>query len=172
MTFTGKLTNLLYTAGGKQHISIEVNEKKDITHLRDCLLDIDIKKHREKRSLDANAYCWTLCQKIAEAIGNTKETVYQMMIREVGQFEIVPIKDNEVNKFIEMWSKIGYGWFAEKMEPSKLTGYTKVIRFYGSSVYDSKQMSVLLDEIISECKNLEIETEPEAEIKSMMEAWK
>ena len=134
-------------------------------------LDAEIKIHREKRSLDSNSYCWVLCQKIAEAIGSTKELVYQKTIREVGQFEIVPIKDEAVERWIEVWRGKGLGWLAEVMEDSKLLGYKKIISYYGSSVYNQCEMSVLINEIVQQCKELNIETLTKEEIEYMNKAW-
>jgi len=113
-----------------------------------------------------------LCQKIAEVLRTTKELVYQKFIRDVGQFEIVPIKNEAVERWIEVWNSKGLGWFAEVMEDSKLKGYKKVISYYGSSCYDSREMSVLLDEVVRECKELNIETLPPDEIKALKESWK
>ena len=80
----------------------KVAKLKEITE-KDKLLQVKIKQYRQKRSLDANAYCWILAQKIAEVIGNTKEFVYKRAIRQVGQFEIVPIKDDAVERWIKNW---------------------------------------------------------------------
>lgn len=35
---------------------------------KDRLYDLEIKEHRAKRSLDANAYCWVLINKIADVL--------------------------------------------------------------------------------------------------------
>lgn len=135
------------------------------------LLSLEIKEHRNKRSLDANAYCFLLCQKIAEAIKSTKELVYQRAIKTVGQFEIVPIKNEAVERWIEVWNSKGLGWFSEVLEDSKLPGYKKVISYYGSSVYDSREMAVLIDEIVSQCKELGIETMTKSEIELLKTNW-
>jgi hypothetical protein len=134
-------------------------------------LDVEIKIHRNKRSLDANSYLWVLCQKIAEAIRATKEEVYRKAIREIGQFEIVPIKAAAVDRWIEVWNSKGLGWFAEVMDDSKLPGYKKVISYYGSSVYDTREMSVLIDNIVQECKELGIETMTPAELAALKDNW-
>ena len=113
----------------------------------------------KKRSLDANAYLWVLCQKIAERVKNiTKEQVYKSAVREVGQFEILPIREDATHEFIRKWQGRGTGWIAEIQDESKLPGYLRVIAYYGSSVYDTREMSVLLDYIIDEAQNLGIET--------------
>jgi hypothetical protein len=161
----------------QQEITLTLTAKHDIADLKAILankklLEIDIHQQKKKRSLDANALLWVLCQKIAEVIHTTKESVYQKFIKEVGQFEIVPIKDEAVNRWIEVWNGKGLGWFAEVIEDSKLPGYKKVISYYGSSCYDQREMSVLLDEVVRECRELGIETLPPDEIKALKESWK
>ncbi len=166
-----------YTESGNQKLTFTLTQKQDVSDLKAIvangkLLAIEISKAKKKRSLDSNSYLWALCQKIAEVIHSTKELVYQKFIRDVGQFEIVPIKNEAVERWIEVWNSKGLGWFAEVMEDSKLPGYKKVISYYGSSVYDQKEMSVLLDEVVRECKEMNIETLPPDEIRALKESWK
>ena len=84
----GRLKDLSFTRNGEQIIAITV--KSDVSELFDELkdfdIDIEIKRHRVKRSLDANSYCWVLCSKIADKLAdddvrNTKESVYREAIR-------------------------------------------------------------------------------------------
>jgi hypothetical protein len=166
-----------FAVSGQQLITLALTTKTDISDLKAIvadkkLLTVEISKQKKKRSLDANALLWVLCQKIAESVKSTKELVYQQFIRDVGQFEIVPIKAEAVERWIEVWNSKGLGWFAEVMEDSKLPGYKKVISYYGSSVYDQREMSVLLDEVVRECRELGIETLPPDEIKALKESWK
>lgn len=149
---------------------------KYATELREILgkdktLTVEIKQYHQKRSLDANGWCWVLCQRIAEVISSTKDLVYQQMIKRVGQFDIRPIKTEAVESHIERWGKIGLGWYAEVVGDSKLTGYTNVISYYGSSVYDSREMWVLINEIISECKELGIDVMTESEKNLLLKEW-
>ena len=134
-------------------------------------LQVEIKQYRANRSLDANSYLWVLCQKMAEAIHATKEDVYRIFIKRVGQFEIIPIKNEAVDRWIRNWQANGVGWISETIGDSKIEGYTNVISYYGSSTYDSREMSILLNEIVRECKELGIETRPDEEIKSLIESW-
>ena len=136
------------------------------------LLDITIKKHRNKRSLDANAYCFVLCQKIAEKVGNTKEYVYRQAIKNVGQFEIVPIRNDALEKWMNAWNSKGLGWISEVFSESKIEGYTNTINYYGSSVYDTKEMALLINEIVDQAKELDIDTITESEKQSLIENWK
>jgi hypothetical protein len=166
-----------FAVSGQQLITLALTTKTDISDLKAVIADkklltVEISKQKKKRSLDANALLWVLCQKIAEVIHTTKESVYQKFIKEVGQFEIVPIKAEAVERWIEVWNSKGLGWFAEVIEDSKLPGYKKVISYYGSSCYDQREMSVLLDEVVSQCKELNIEVLPPAEIEALKESWK
>jgi hypothetical protein len=177
MKFTANNIKISYSETGQAEILLSLTTKPDISELKAViankkLLTVDISQQKKKRSLDSNSYLWILCQKIAEAIHSTKELVYQKTIREVGQFEIVPIKNEAVERWIEVWRGKGLGWFAEVMEDSKLKGYKKVISYYGSSIYDSREMAVLIDEIVSQCKELGIETMTPAEISELKSSWK
>lgn len=146
----------------------KINAKKgDSDHTVAITLQ-DIKK---KRSLDANAYMWILCQKIAEKVGNTKNEVYQEHIKNIGVFEPLPIKFEAVDKFMESWGKNGVGWISEIVGDSKLKGYKLIHAYYGSSTYDTKQMSLLIDNIVQDCKALEIETMTPAEMENLKRMW-
>ena len=134
-------------------------------------LSVEVKPHRNKRSLDANNYCWVLCQKIAEAIESTKEQVYQKVIRDVGQWDDFPIIDEAVEVFIRRWNNKGLGDFAEIQRPSRIEGYTVIRAYHGSSVYDTKEMSVLINELVIQAQELDIETRPEAEINALLNEW-
>ena len=136
------------------------------------MLDVGLKQHRKKRSLDANSYCWILSQKIAEVIGNTKEFVYKETIKRVGQFEIVPIKDEVVERWIKNWESKGLGWQSIILDKSKLEGYTNTINYYGSSTYDTKEMSLLLEEIVGQAKELGIDTITDREKEELISKWK
>ena len=173
---------LVYTEAGTPEVvlSLRMPPKKaqeGAARLKEMLakgkqLDVTIEQHRRKRSLDSNAYLWILCQKIAEVTRSTKEAVYREFIRRVGQFEILPIREDAVDKWIKIWQSHGLGWVSEVLDDSKIDGYKRVISYYGSSVYDSESMSVLLDEVVQECKGLRIEVISPAELESLKASWK
>lgn len=73
--------------------------------------------------------------------------------------------------WIEIWESRGLGWQAEVMRDSKFEGYTNVINYYGSSVYDTKEMSLLIDEIVTQAKELKIEVMSPGEIEQLKEQW-
>lgn len=127
----------------------------------------EIKEYHEKRSLDANAYCWVLCKELADKLNITKEEVYKKNIKETGKFEIIPIKNEAVDTFIRAWSSRGIGWLCDIFGESKIEGYTNVIIYYGSSQFNTKEMTVFLNGIIQECESVGIPTLTEEQIKKL-----
>lgn len=121
-------------------------------------LQISIKQYREKRSLSQNAYLWVLLNEIAKKVDRSKEDIYKVFVRDYGVFEILPIKNEAVNSFKTKWCKNGLGWICEDIGDSKLSGYTKLIAYYGSSTYTTEEMKRLIDAVVNECEELGIST--------------
>lgn len=130
----------------------------------------EVKEYKEKRSLDANAYAWVLLGKLQDKLHIPKENIYKDLIRNIGSYEVIPIKNEAVDRFKEAWSKKGLGWITETTK-SKLGGYTNVIAYYGSSIYDTKEMTRFIELIIQECEQLDIETKSKSEIDSLLKEW-
>lgn len=130
----------------------------------------EIKEYKSRRSLNANSYAWVLCREIAKKMHITKEDVYKKVIIEMGDFEVVPVKEVAVNRFVSAWCKKGIGWICEVGE-SKLEGYKNITLYYGSSVYDTKQMSLLIEKLVEDAKALGIVTLDELEINRMLEDY-
>lgn len=126
----------------------------------------DIKKHRERRSLNANAYCWALIGKIADALSASKDEIYILMLKRYGQHEFVSvISDIDVKGYFKYYETAGKSYLQGKE-------FTHYRVFKGSSEYDSREMAILIDGIISEAKELEIETLPPTEIERLKTLWK
>lgn len=125
----------------------------------------EIKEHREKRSLNANAYAWCLLGKIADVLRADKEEVYLTMLKRYGQSELVSVLSN-INVG-------GYFKYYEVAGTSMLNGkeFTHYKVFKGSSEYDTREMSILIDGIVSEAKQLDIETLPPHEIQRLKDLW-
>lgn len=134
-------------------------------------IEVDITPKKRKRSLNANAYAWILCDRIASEVGITKEEVYRSHIREVGVFEDIRITANAVPDFCKKWESIGVGWVTEVMYVNEHSDFAEVRAYYGSSTYDSKQMARLIDNIIHEAKQLGVETLTHDELERMKQAW-
>ena len=169
----GDISNIdidIFKGKGKVTFLVDKNQLKELQELKNCKIDLVVKKHRNKRSLDANAYCWVLLQKLQEKLSLPKKAIYIELIKNIGDYELLPIKNEAVDKFINAWSKNGLGWICETTK-SKLDGYTNVLAYYGSSTYDTKQMSRFIELIIQECKELNIETKTKNELDSLLKEW-
>ena len=133
--------------------------------------DYEINRIRKKRSLDANAYLWVLLDKLSAELGTPKEELYRRYIKDIGGVsDILCIPNKAVDKFRREWESKGIGWQTDTI-PIRTEGCTGVIVYYGSSAFDTKQMSRLIDSIVQDCKSIGIETKPQEEIDSLLEAW-
>lgn len=177
MRLTGKIVgaNIDFKTN-KPTISFEVNERSDFKLLVDEMRDkdklsIEVKPYREKRSLDANAYFWVLCDKLAEKLRKSKTDIYRELIREIGGVsETVCMINPAVERFRANWQAKGLGWQTEATE-SKIEGCTNVTVYFGSSTFDKDQMARLLDLTIQECREQNIPTETPDQIAEMKARW-
>lgn len=132
---------------------------------------VTVKEHKERRSLDANAYFWVLAGKLAERLRIPKEDIYRRYIREIGgNSETVCVMEQAAEKLKCGWEHNGLGWLAEEF-PSKIKGCVNVTLYYGSSTYDTTQMSRLIDMCVEDCKEYGIETATERELSLLKENW-
>lgn len=149
--------------------------KKFVGEMKPTKYAVEIKQHRKKRSLDANAYAWQLLGKLAAALSTpetiyTPEQVYREAIQDIGDnYEVIPIRDDAVERWVHIWTSKGLGWVCEIIGPSKIKGYTNTRCFYGSSVYDTAQMSRLIAVIVDECKAAGVETMTPEELRQLLE---
>lgn len=139
---------------------------------KDKLYDLEVKEHRNKRSYDANAYCWVLINKLSDVMRIPPVEVYRQAIQDIsGNNEILPVREDAVEQFKLAWSHNGIGWMCRDMGKSKLPGYRNLMVYYGSSVYNSQQMSELIDHLVQDCKALDIETMTPDKLSLLMEEW-
>lgn len=126
----------------------------------------EIKEHRQKRSLNANSYAWQLMSKIADVLRTSKEDVYLNMLKHYGQSEMVSVLSSiDVRGYFKYFEEVA----TVTLEGKQFTHYRV---FKGSSEYDTREMSILIDGIVYEAKNLDIETMTPDEIAKMKEMWK
>ena len=145
--------------------------RKFVTEMQNKKYEVTIKEFRQRRSLDANAYCWVLLDKLAEAFREPKEKIYRSYIKEIGgNCEVVCVLNSAVDRLRKGWERNGLGWVTDT-EKSKIEGCTNVVLYYGSSAYDTHQMSRLIEMIIQDCKGCGIETLPPERLAGMLEEW-
>ena len=175
--FTGTITDIRADMfNGDVYIVLRANEKQSALACYNELtneekLSIKIAKYRERRSNDANAYCWVLIGKLAEKLNIPRDEIYRDAIKQIGgNYEVVCVQDAAVDKLCEGWRKNGIGWQTDTM-PSKIAGCTNVLLYYGSSTYDTAQMSRLINIVVDACREQNIETRTPDEIANLLSLW-
>lgn len=172
LTFKGKLKDHIIKLGGKVVLMLDTDLSAEyLDEIKDKELKVQISVWRQDRSLNANNYCWKLLDEIAQRTHSTKEEVYQEIISKVGVFEILPIRNEAVDNFVEKWQSRGLGWVCNIMRDSKIPNYTNVIAYYGSSVYNTKEMSRLIDEVVQEAQALNVQVKTPQELAELKNLW-
>jgi hypothetical protein len=135
--------------------------------------EVEIKQSRKRRSLNANAYFWTLVGKLSAKVGIPPDEIYRNLIPEVGDnYQIIPIEEDSVEEFCRLWCEDHIGRIAEDFGACRNTpGYRYVRVYKGSSDYDTAQMSRLIQLAVDECREFGIETLTPNEIARMVDLW-
>lgn len=174
MKWTTKGINVIKTLGYNVLIPAPRDEGLNTLDV-DTEYTVSITKKNKRRSLNANAYAWVLCEKIAHELSKnayiSKNDVYKRVIQEAGTFTYIPIKNDAVGRFVEIWHGHGLGWHAEDAGPAKTEGYTIVRAYHGSSVYTVDEMRRLIDALVDECNQLNIPLENNDYINSLINEW-
>lgn len=125
----------------------------------------EVKEYKEKRGLKANAYYWELVNQLANVLRISKEELHFLLLQRYGQSEIVSVLATiDVKPYFKYYAEAG-----ESVLNGKTFKHYKVYK--GSSEMDKKEMSILIDGLVSECKLVDIETKPKAEIDSLLREW-
>jgi hypothetical protein len=168
---SGKIQGLAQDFGTRRvTLMLTVNEDAAAKNLYDDLheadkLSIKIDKYREKRSLNANAYAWKLLTEIANVVRSSKDEVYLEMLKRYGQSEIISVLAHiPIGEYVK---------YCEEAGESKLNG--KLFKHYkvykGSSEFDSREMSIFLDGVVSEAKEMGIQTMTPDEVARLKSLW-
>lgn len=146
-----------------------IQEYKDII-AKGKLLDVSIKQCRFRRSNDANSYAWVLITKIADALRADKQGVYIQMLERYGQREknLLSVVSEAVDMIYTATNN-----HCTTIGTSVLNGkeFTHLAILRGSSTYDSNEMAILVDGIVSEAKELGIETLTPKELSLLINEW-
>lgn len=127
----------------------------ELNGLTDKELEVSITRKKKRRSLNANAYCWVLCDKIARALndGSTKEDIYRDSIEAVGSFEPMGVLPDKVGSFIAKWGVNGLGWIVK--DTGQNVGEMRLVfAYYGSSTYTRDEMARLIDKLIDNAEQV------------------
>lgn len=136
------------------------------------ILTIELKKgeeievKRKKRSKSSNSYFWTLLQQLCEELNLDVIQEYKKRVKDLGIFRQWEIDTKNVPTFVKMWEDKGIAWFCEIVE--EIGEKTIINAYYGSSSYNSKQMSKLIDNLVQDCNSVGIQTMSDEEIKELI----
>ena len=133
--------------------------------------DLDVKEHKNKRSLNCNAYAWSLINQISEKMNISSIEIYRKYVKDLSIYKVITINDEAVDTFTKSWGMNGIAWLCDKVDKAEIAGYSILHAYYGSSVYNTKQMAHLIDLIEQDCHALEIETLEEKKLKQLLDNW-
>ena len=173
-----KLHDATVNLQGKNIISFEVtdnkyllgniiDEMKQLIQNGKELFNLEVKPYRKKRSIDANATLWLLLNVMAEKLHTTKDELYIEMLDRYGVFTHIVVKPNVVERVKQEWRTV------RVLGEVTINGKAGIQLqcYFGSSTYDSKEFSVLLDGVIEEAKELGIEFISREERNLMISEW-
>ena len=138
---------------------------------------LTIKEKKNKRSLNANNYCWYLCTELAKKLSDekvkyTKEDVYKKAIQEVGIYkDFENLTQSNAKTLQTAWQMLGTGWVTEQVDYMPDGEHVIIRCYYGSSQYNSKQMSRLINNLVQDCIVNEIPTLEDMEIERLVKEW-
>lgn len=158
----------------KISLLLDTNELSIVEELKnENKLNIELKKYRKPRSLDANKYFWKLLQEVCDYKDIDTIEDYKRRVKELGIFKQFKIMTQDVKTFEKIWTDRGIAWFCEIVDTTYIgdTEFKIINAYYGSSSYNSKQMSRLIDNLVQDCKAAGIETKPQSEIDSLLRQW-
>lgn len=168
---TGIISGVSFSyMSGKPQVTFELNERKSALNMVDTLreydkLSVKVDRYKERRSLNANNYAWKLITEIGNKTLQSKEDVYFLMLKRYGQSEMfsalahIPFGD-----YVKHYEEAG-----ESTLNGKLFKHYRVYK--GSSEFDTKEMSIFIDGIVSEAKELGIETMTPNELLKLKSLW-
>lgn len=192
MDLKGRIENLYRDfKTGKWNILLSLDNypSDELNDLLECNIDIRLKKHFKKRSLDANAYFYVLVNKIAEKEHISDEEVHDRLLAEnrcyiieneavdwmvadwkSSKYRLVRINDQYYYDSLQdvILQKPGGGTYKAKGEPKRSRIFWHI---KGSHQMDSKEMARLIDSTVQEAKGLGIETLPQAQLEIMNKEW-
>ncbi len=153
----------------KPTVSLEINELNDfkimMDELNDKTLSIEVKHYKPKRSLNANNYAWKIITEIANIVRASKDEVYLKMLKRYGQSDLISVLSHiPVEHYFKYYEEAGESELNGKM-------FTHYRVYKGSSEFDSREMSIFIDGVVSEAKELGIQTETPDELAKMKSLW-
>ena len=156
--FVATAYRLSLTISGRAEIALETDKDAlpALETLPDGELLVSIKRKPRKRTLSQNAYLWKLLGEIGAKLSIPREQVYRSYVKDYGPCDVVKVAEGAAPRFKREWEAKGKGWICETL--GKEDGYAEILAIYGSSSYDTKEMSAVLEAVIRDCEEMGIPT--------------
>lgn len=127
--------------------------------------EYEVKEHKHKRSLNANAYYWVLINKIADALNQSKEFIHMCMLKQYGQrYWICVPADTPIESLVKYYEQDGVRKQGDKL-------FKTYIVYLPSSEMNTYEMSKLIDGTVEEAQSMGIETMTPEEIAHLKAMW-
>ena len=151
-------------------VSLELDAAAaSVEEFKDQDLEVQFKRYRAHRSREANAMLWACLGEMATALRVDKWTLYLKMLKDYGKYTYILVKPEAVEAMKKQWRE------TEVIGEGELENGQKMVQllcYFGSSTYDSKEFSVLLDGVVYEMKQLGLQPPPNEEMKATIERLK
>ena len=123
----------------------------------------EIKEVKEKRTLTANSYYQTLLTQLSMTLNIPREELHERYIKECSPCLLVPLtKNKEPSRYFKY-----YEYYKESELNGIKADYYKV--YLGTSEMNSKEFSILLNEVVEDCKTQGIPTLDDIKINKLIE---
>lgn len=153
-----------------------VKERAKLDKLEGLEIVYDIKKYSKNRSVNANAYFWSVCDKIARVLKTDKDAVHVLQIRRYGVFDTYDVVEEAISilEKVYVYVDIKYNYHqrlytAEGQEVIK--SMVQVHAYKHSHEYLQSEFADLLNGTIEDAHDLGIETWTQEEINNLIERW-
>lgn len=172
MDLTGRLIDIQQDfITGKMRITLEVNERAAVVAgheaLQGCDLDIKLGKHREKRSLDANAMLWACLGEIAQALSTDKWEIYLQMLKRYGKYTYILVTEKAVEAVKQQWRE---SEVVGEVDVNGRKAY-QMLCYYGSSTLNTKEFSTLLNGVVSEMVEMGLPAPTSKDMRRALERY-
>ena len=178
MKLRAKLTELKSDMG-RVTMTFETGaDPADIEKYKDVDVDLEVKKHREHRSLNANRCLWACITDLAGKIGVTNWDMYLMELDSYGQSVNVRVREDALPELKAHWRETMITGEEKVKETVKdeVSGYPVEIEvtyyyvncYYGSHEYNTAEFARLLDGVIKDMKAQGLDTPPSEDMQRML----
>lgn len=172
MKSQGRYLGASYSLDGELQVTFAIDDREEVEKLekiKEKELLIEAGVLCGKRSVNANDLMWKCLDIIAKSpdVKSDKWTIYLQMLKKYGKFTYIIVNPSAVAAMKEKWRE------TEELGEINVNGRTGVqlICYYGSSTYNTKEFSDLLDGIISDMKDLGLSLPPREEVETLLKEW-